>query len=58
MPQNYHTLIEPSLSGNLYSGGKAEGWATFMVKKDDPNPKLAYGLDIDGAGGIWFALYE
>ena len=57
-PQNYHTSIEPSLSGNLYSGGKAEGWATFMVKKDDPNPKLAYGLDIDGAGGIWFALYE
>lgn len=49
---------EPTLSGSLYEGGNTEGWITVMVKKDDPKPKLSYGLDYNGAGGIWFALYN
>lgn len=57
-PKNYYTSIDPSLTGNLYAGGNTEGWITVMVKKDDPNPKLVYGLDFDGKNGIWFALYE
>ena len=57
-PVNYYTSIEPLLTGALYEGGNTEGWITVMVKKDDPNPKLAYGLDYNGAGGIWFALYN
>lgn len=48
---------EPGLSGSLYEGGNTEGWIPVMVEKDDTNPKLAYGLDYNGAGGIWFALY-
>lgn len=55
-PQNFYASREPYLTGSLYSGGKTEGWITMMVKKDDANPKLAYGLDYNGAGGIWFAL--
>ena len=55
-PSNYYTSIDPALGGQLYTGGNTEGWITVMVKKDDANPKLAYGLDYNGAGGIWFAL--
>lgn len=55
-PDNYYASIDPVLQGELYSGANSEGWITIMVKKDDANPKLAYGLDYNGAGGIWFAL--
>lgn len=55
-PNNYYTSVDPVLTGALYEGGNAEGWITVLVKKDDPNPKLAYGLDYNGSGGIWFAL--
>ena len=57
-PYNMWSSIEPILTGNLYEGGNTEGWITVMVKKDDANPKLAYGLDYNGQNGIWFALYE
>lgn len=55
-PTNYYTSTEPSLSGSLYAGGNTEGWITVMVKKDDANPKIAYGLDYNGTSGIWFSL--
>lgn len=55
-PINYYTSIEPNLTGALYEGGNTSGWITIMVKKDDANPKLAYGLDYKGTGGIWFSL--
>lgn len=45
------------LDGKLYEGGKTEGWFVVQVKKDDLNPKIAYGLKYDGTGGAWFALY-
>ena len=44
------------LGGKLYSGGKTEGWICVQVKKDDKNPKIAYGLDYNGLNGIWFSL--
>lgn len=49
---------EPNLEGMLYAGGNTEGWIARLVKKDDAKPKLAFGLDYDGKGGIWFALYN
>lgn len=55
-PTNYYSSVDPVLTGSLYEGGNSEGWITLMVKKDDANPKLAYGLDYNGAGGIWFSL--
>lgn len=56
MPVNYYSSIDPTLTGNLYEGGNTEGWITVQVKTDDTNPKLAYGLDYHGTGGIWFSL--
>lgn len=47
---------EPNFTGKIYAGGNAEGWVSFLVRKDDLNPKIAYGLDYNGMGGIWFAL--
>ena len=49
-------VYENKLSTNLFVGGSAEGYVIGMVKKDDANPKLAYGLDYYGANGIWFKL--
>lgn len=53
---NFIVCPEPTLGGKLYEGGNTEGWICLTVKKDDENPKLAYGLDYNGAGGIWFNL--
>ena len=47
---------EPYFSGKIYAGGNAEGWISFLVRKDDKAPKIAYGLDYKGENGIWFAL--
>ena len=56
MPKKSVVEPEPQLSGKLYAGGNTEGWITVQVKKDDKNPKLAYGIDYNGGNGIWFAL--
>lgn len=55
-PVNYYTSTDPVLTGALYEGGNIEGWITVQVKKDDAEPKLAYGLGYNGTGGIWFSL--
>lgn len=55
-PINYYASIDPVLTGTLYEGGNVEGWITVMVKEDDANPKIAFGLDYNGANGIWFNL--
>lgn len=51
-----YVVIENELSTDLYAGGTAEGYIVGMVKKDDPAPKVAYGLNYNGTGGIWFSL--
>lgn len=56
MPDCFVVEPEPYFSGKIYAGGNAEGWVSFLVRKDDANPKIAYGLDYNGTGGIWFAL--
>lgn len=52
------SVIEPTphFDGRLYAGGNRDGYVCFLVRKDDENPKIAYGLDYEGKGGIWFAL--
>lgn len=47
---------ENALSKDLFPGGNAEGYVVGLIKTDDPAPKLVYGLDYHGAGGIWFNL--
>ena len=58
MPRQSVVLPEPQLTGSLYAGASTEGYIAVLVKTDDTSPKLAYGLDYNGGGGIWFALYE
>jgi len=47
---------EPLLSANLYKGASNEGWAIFTVKTTDLNPKIAFGRDYNGSGGLWFKV--
>lgn len=55
---DFHSVVtpEPSISTSLYSGAEHEGYAAFKVKKADKNPKIAYGLNYDGTGGIWLKI--
>lgn len=57
---DYSSVVnpEPSLDANLYKGASIEGWQAFMVKGDDTAPKLAFGRDYNGKGGIWFNAYK
>lgn len=47
---------DPTLSGKLYAGGNTEGYAVYCVSKADKAPKLEFGADYNGKGGIWFSL--
>ena len=49
-------VLDGELSTELFAGGNAEGYVVGMIKKDDPAPKLAYGLNYNGTNGIWFKL--
>lgn len=49
---------EPQLDAKLYKGASSEGWTAFIVKKDDLQPKIAFGRDYNGKGGIWFKAYN
>ena len=56
-PMHMWKSISPALDdGPMYEGANRHGWITLKVRKDDPNPKLAYGLDYYGQNGIWFSL--
>lgn len=48
----------PSLDTSLYEGGTHEGYTAYLVKKSGTSPKLVYGQEYDGTGGIWFKLGE
>lgn len=47
---------EPELSGNVYKDGTLEGYVTFLVNTSDTAPKIVYGANYDGTGGVWFSL--
>jgi hypothetical protein len=49
-------VLDDKLEKDLYVGGNADGYIVGMIKKDDPAPKVAYGLDYSGLNGIWFSL--
>ncbi|ODA40474.1 HtrA protease/chaperone protein [Desulfosporosinus sp. BG] len=48
---------DPQLDARLYKGASNEGWVVFLVKPDDTKPKISYGVNYDGTGGIWFKAY-
>lgn len=47
---------EPEFSGKVYNNGTLEGYVSFLVNKNDTAPKVVFGEDYDGAGGIWFNI--
>lgn len=47
---------DPALGGSIYTGASTEGWVVFLVNKNDLAPKIVYGQEYDGTGGIWFSL--
>lgn len=50
------TTPKPALSAKIFSGGTTEGYVVFQVKATDRDPKIVFGMDRDGTGGVWFAL--
>ena len=53
----YATEPDPKFDATLYKGATVEGWAIYLVRKDDLHPKLSSGTNYDGTGGIWFKAY-
>lgn len=49
---------DPAFDGKAYTGGTIEGWISILVNEDDPAPKVVFGNNYDGSGGIWFDLSE
>lgn len=54
----YAVAPEPELDAKLYKGASTEGWGVYLVRKDDAKPKLVFGRDYKGSGGIWFKAYK
>ncbi|MFN2226702.1 MAG: hypothetical protein ACK2UY_10350 [Anaerolineae bacterium] len=51
------SLVEPPPAFELefFPGGEGGGWMAWVIYEDDPAPLLAYGLEYDGSGGVFFA---
>ena len=47
---------QPILASIMYPGAVVQGWTTWQVATDDPNPLLTFGLDLDWRGNAWFSL--
>lgn len=53
----YVVVPTPEFEGEAYSGASITGNVVFMVDSNDAAPKIAYGRESSGAGGIWMALF-
>lgn len=52
----FAVVPEPKFSGNVFAGGTLEGYFVVQVSQSDKAPKLVFGANYDGSGGIWFSL--
>ncbi len=50
------SIPSPAFGGNVYAGGKLEGYVPIMVDITDENPKLTFGITNTNPDGIWFDL--
>lgn len=48
----------PEFRGSVYAGGTLEGYFVVQVSTSDKAPKLSFGTNYDGSGGIWFSLTD
>jgi len=53
---HFTSTPNPELQGHLYNDVSMEGWLLFAVATTDKSPKMVYGTNYDGTGGIWFSL--
>ena len=47
---------DPEFDGSAYEGGTISGFVVVTVDVNDEAPKVVYGENYDGTGGIWFSL--
>lgn len=47
---------KPQFEASVYKGGTTEGYIAFLVDKSDTHPKVVYGENYDGTGGVWFEI--
>lgn len=47
---------DPRFDGSVYQGGSLSGYAVFLVDKTDDAPKVSFGSQYDGTGGVWFSI--
>ena len=47
---------QPILASIMYPGAVVQGWTTWQVAIDDPNPLLTFGIDLAWRGDAWFSL--
>jgi len=50
-------LVEPppAFEIEFFPGAEGGGWMAWAMNEGDPAPLLAYGLEYDGSGGVFFA---
>ena len=52
------SVVEPSpqFEGEIYTGGNKDANISFLVRKDDPSPKIAFSFSGTSRDAAWFAL--
>ncbi len=53
---NFVVAPDPEFQGDIYAGGSVTGYFVVKVSTSDQYPKIVYGRNYDGTGGIWFKL--
>jgi S1-C subfamily serine protease len=48
--------MQPLLEALVFPGATIEGWTTWQVSVNDPEPLLVFGLDLAERGEAWFSL--
>lgn len=46
------------LDGNVYEGAEKNGVVVYKIKTSDLKPRIAFGRNYDGTGGVWFKAYK
>lgn len=53
---NYDSVVAPSpkFGGSIRPGQTVNGSIAFIIKQSDYSPRIVFGGDADGVGGLWF----
>lgn len=49
-------VVPEPIDGNLYQGATRSGYICACVDRTDTEPKMVFGANYDGTGGVWFKL--